>query len=259
VGVPIAIALVWLGGVYIKLGIAVIALIGMYEFYRAVSGGIKSIHWVGFLGCALYVAFAGVAGVPYTLFGSCALLAILALLLLTRSNVTINDCALTVFGFLYVCFLFTNVYHVRQMQPYGLYFSWLVFVTSWITDTGAYAFGRMFGKHKLIPKLSPNKTVEGAIGGVASSAFVCACYGYVVARFFSYNVPPFEALARFAVVGVVGSVAAQVGDLVASSIKRKTGIKDFGTVMFGHGGVLDRFDSVLFTAPVVYFLAKFWL
>jgi phosphatidate cytidylyltransferase len=127
---------------------------------------------------------------------------------------------------------------------------WLIFVSSWVSDTFAYLTGVTLGKHKMTPKLSPKKSVEGAVGGVASSVLVGALYGYIVSAHMTQMVlsPVFV----FAAAGGIGALLSIVGDLAASAIKRNFEVKDYGSIIPGHGGILDRFDSVIFTAPVVY-------
>ena len=123
----------------------------------------------------------------------------------------------------------------------------LIFICAWLTDTGAYFSGRAFGKHKLIPNVSPKKTVEGFFGGIAVSAVSCVIYTYFLDKlgFASYSV------VLIAGAGIICSAASQLGDLVASAIKRDEGIKDFGKIFPGHGGFMDRFDSVIYIAPIM--------
>ena len=126
-------------------------------------------------------------------------------------------------------------------------------VAAWIADTAAYFVGRAFGKHKLCPLISPHKTVEGAIGGVffAVLFFVLFCFGYSKLRsgvHISYLAATID--------GAVCAVMGIVGDLMASVVKRQRGIKDFGHIMPGHGGVMDRFDSFLFVAPTLYLILQ---
>ena len=129
---------------------------------------------------------------------------------------------------------------------------WLIFISSWICDTCAYLAGMAFGKHKLAPVLSPKKSVEGAIGGVVGSAAVGALFGWLFLDklFVGQNM-----VWVIALICGVGAVISQVGDLAASGIKRNHEIKDYGKLIPGHGGIMDRVDSVLFTAPIIYYLA----
>ena len=155
----------------------------------------------------------------------------------------------TFFGFFYVVVMLSFVYLIR-MLPGGVFFVWLIFICSWGSDTSAYCVGLTIGKHKLAPVLSPKKSVEGAIGGVVGSALLSVLYAVAINGFAGAHVN----VLHFGIVGAVGSGVAQIGDLAASAIKRSHGIKDFGKLIPGHGGVLDRFDSVIFTAPIIYLL-----
>jgi phosphatidate cytidylyltransferase len=121
-----------------------------------------------------------------------------------------------------------------------------VFIISWFCDTFAYYAGRFFGKRKLCPEVSPKKTVEGSIGGVL---------GGTVGVILWWIITPVKGISWYEpiILGMVGTAVSQIGDLVASSIKRHVGIKDYGKIMPGHGGILDRFDSILYTAPLVYY------
>ena len=142
---------------------------------------------------------------------------------------------------------FSSIVLLRDYQ-YGQYIYLLVFICPWMTDIFAYFTGYFFGKHKLIPDVSPKKTVEGAIGGIIFCTLSLILYGFVLTRFVGSIKANYLA---FVCVGVVLSVVSQCGDLVFSLIKRKYGIKDYGKLMPGHGGVLDRFDSVIASAPFV--------
>jgi phosphatidate cytidylyltransferase len=175
----------------------------------------------------------------------------LAMLVFLHTSVNINDAAVTVFGFLYVGLLLGCLYTIRSKS---IVLAWIPFICAFGSDTCAYFAGTALGKHKLTPVLSPHKSVEGAIGGVVGAAVLCAVYCFAASRF---NYISSEYIPMFALMGAVGSCFAQIGDLAASSIKRYTGIKDYGKIMPGHGGVLDRFDSVLFTMPLVYIFMYF--
>ena len=132
-------------------------------------------------------------------------------------------------------------------MEYGKYLVWLVFIASWLCDTTAYYVGRMFGKTKLCPEVSPKKTVEGSIGGLLGSAISCGVFGFIIA---SYGVN--ISLIHYVIIGLICGVFCQFGDLVASSIKRYAGVKDYSNLIPGHGGILDRFDSILFSSVVVF-------
>lgn len=154
------------------------------------------------------------------------------------------------FGLIYVSLTLSFIYYIREL-PNGFFIMWLVFLSSWVCDTCAYLVGMLLGKHKLTPKLSPKKSVEGAIGGVVGSCIAGALFGWACTAFTEYT---YEIIPIFAVICCVGAVVSQCGDLTASAIKRNNDIKDYGKIIPGHGGILDRFDSVIFTSPMVFFL-----
>lgn len=147
-----------------------------------------------------------------------------------------------------------SFYALVQMD--GVIYAILAAIAAWITDMSAFFVGKTLGKKKLAPRISPNKTVEGAIGGLiaAGIVFPATCYGY----WLSFLPNAEFSLLRAFFIGCICSVAAMIGDLFASMIKRQAGIKDFGNIMPGHGGIMDRFDSLLFVAPVLYFLNRFF-
>ncbi|MCL2050732.1 MAG: phosphatidate cytidylyltransferase [Lachnospiraceae bacterium] len=155
------------------------------------------------------------------------------------------------FCVLYAPVMLFCIYLTRSLEN-GIFFVGLIFISSWICDSCAYCIGMLFGRNKLAPKLSPKKSVEGAIGGILGAMGAGALYGaFIVNRL----VPELSVTLSFAAICGIGAVIAQIGDLAASAIKRNYDIKDFGKLIPGHGGIMDRFDSVIFTAPVIYFLA----
>ena len=154
------------------------------------------------------------------------------------------------FSFIYAPVMLSFIYLTRSLDL-GNYIVWMIFISAWGCDTCAYCVGMLIGKHKLAPVLSPKKSIEGAIGGVVGAALLGAVYGYFVVE---KMMPDKNVTLVFAVIGGIGAVISQVGDLAASGIKRDNEIKDYGKLIPGHGGVMDRFDSVIFTAPIIYFL-----
>ncbi len=161
-----------------------------------------------------------------------------------------REIMMSFFNVIYAPLMLTFIYMTREL-PHGVYAVWMIFISSWICDTCAYCVGMLIGKHKMTPRLSPKKSVEGAIGGVVGSAVV----GGLFAHFLMEPVTGDPNTTwMFVVIASVGALISQVGDLSASAIKRNMEIKDYGRLIPGHGGVMDRFDSVVFTAPIVYFL-----
>ena len=150
----------------------------------------------------------------------------------------------------YILFGFMSIALLRRHGEMGAYLYGLIFVGAWMTDTGAYFVGVLFGKHKLIPEVSPKKTVEGAFGGILGCILGFVLYGFIMQLTADLTVN----YIALTVLAVVIAIVSQIGDLIASYVKRESGIKDFGFIFPGHGGVLDRFDSIIAVAPAIYFI-----
>ena len=159
------------------------------------------------------------------------------------------------FSVIYAPVMFSFIYLIRNREN-GFWLVWFVFIASWVSDTCAYCVGMLFGKHKLAPVLSPKKSIEGAVGGIVGSALAGILYGLLLV---SVSDITYSGLWICALIGAVGSVFSQIGDLAASGIKRHYNIKDYGKLIPGHGGIMDRFDSVIVTAPLIYFLVTLFL
>lgn len=162
-----------------------------------------------------------------------------------------RDVMAACFSFLYGPVMLSFLYLTRTGLVAGKYLVWFVFLCSWGSDTCAYAVGVLFGKHKMTPKLSPKKSVEGAIGGIVGAALLFALYVYLIEQRFGlaqFGISTVEAM----ILGAVGALVSMVGDLAASAIKRDYGIKDYGRLIPGHGGIMDRFDSVIIAAPLIF-------
>ncbi|MCI5623289.1 MULTISPECIES: phosphatidate cytidylyltransferase [Anaerostipes] len=154
------------------------------------------------------------------------------------------------FGFVYVGVMLSYIYQLRVLQNGGE-FVVLLFLAAWGNDTLAYCTGMLIGKHKMSPVLSPKKSVEGLIGGIVGAAVLGAVYGIYLKSTIRFS---FNPVTMFALICAIGAVISVIGDLAASAIKRDAGIKDYGTLIPGHGGILDRFDSIILIAPVIYYL-----
>lgn len=160
-----------------------------------------------------------------------------------------------VFNFLYAPVMLSFIYLTREQEA-GKYIVWLILISSWGCDTCAYVVGMLIGKKKIFPVLSPKKSLEGCIGGVVGAGLIAALYAiFVVENVF----PDKRVTIVITVICMVGAVMSQVGDLAASAIKRNHEIKDYGKLIPGHGGIMDRFDSVIVTAPMIYFLTVLFL
>ena len=247
-----------IGGPLLALELFAISLVGLFEFNRAVKvrtkeKGMNPLEVVTFLGTiAFYITgYYAVNLERYLLLVIVVVFVLLmAVYVFTFPKYEAGQIMNAFFGFAYVPVMLSFVYFTRNLE-YGIYLVWLIFISSWICDTCAYCSGMLLGKHKLAPVLSPKKSIEGSIGGVLGSAIVAALFAYFLVE---RMIPNQTITWIFAIVCAVGAAVSQVGDLAASAIKRNHGIKDYGKLIPGHGGVLDRYDSVIFTAPMIYFL-----
>lgn len=250
------------GTIVFPLAFAVLSMFGTYEMIRCIGAHKKYGYSIPL--CVLAVVapiycYYSAALSTENAFSSILVVqfVIMALLLLCsvvrRGKDAIPDLATLYMMTSYVIISFASIVLLRA-EHNGNYLYLLVFVGSWVSDTGAWFFGRLFGKHKLIPEVSPKKTVEGAIGGALSAGAAFALYGFLVHRMEETLSPNYLILI---LAGVICAVVSQFGDLIASLVKRHYGIKDYGNVFPGHGGVMDRFDSVLLVSPVLYLLITY--
>ena len=249
IGIPFLLYIIISGGWVLKVSIIVISLIGVHEIYNAFSKDYNPIRVVGYVGALLISSALFYEEFPLRLVIGLLIPIILVGVVKAYPDHTVIDASLTLFGALYLGLLFPFISLVREM-PTGGFFVWLIFISAWGTDTFAYFTGYFLGKNKLAPVLSPKKTIEGAVGGVVGAALLALVYTWGYGRY--YNGDVMQYLLIIPIITALTSVVAQLGDLSASAIKRFFDVKDFGYILPGHGGILDRFDSVLFTAPFVY-------
>ena len=182
------------------------------------------------------------------------------ILLRCHDTVRMEQIGLVFFISVFFPFALTSLIYIRDQFGgfLGFYYTLLIFACAWGADAGAYFIGRLFGKRKLAPAISPNKTVEGLIGGMAACLLIMALVTWAYGGYADYLGIAFHP--RWLVMlltGLVGSLLSVFGDLSASIIKRQSAIKDFGSIMPGHGGVVDRFDSIFFVAPFFYLVLQF--
>jgi phosphatidate cytidylyltransferase len=260
--IPIAVGAVYVGGWLLGVVLAVFAVLGALELFRmAEQRGVAPFAAVGAAASAAFVLLATAKATHIAVWtSSWSVLILLALSSLVGAiwlrGVEGNPLLVvsaTVFGAVYVGGLLAFGILLRHLP--GVESAWhgtaLVFapvLLTWSSDTSAYFAGRTWGRRKLIPKVSPGKTVEGAIGAVVGTVLVAALYSWVLGQFGTYRLDLGSAI----VFGFVVSIAAQIGDLAESLLKRDAKLKDSGALFPGHGGVLDRFDSLLFTLPLAY-------
>lgn len=255
-------------GGYVLFGVLfAITLIGLFELYRVVGVQKSAAGIVGYLAAAAlyfsvmeYTQELGiitgcnlVGGTLPVIIGVLTVL-LLAVYVLAFPKFNSEQITMVFFGFFYVALTISYIYRLR-ISDAGAYSVWLIFISSWGADTMAYLTGILIGKHKIAPVLSPKKTVEGCIGGVVGATLIGLIYSLIFKDDLSkvYDNP----VLLFTIVSAVASVVSMIGDMAASAIKRNKDIKDYGSLIPGHGGILDRFDSVIFVAPIIYFLLKF--
>ena len=251
--VIIALITVIMGGPILAALLMVVSVIGMTEIYKIRAIHYSLLGYIGYIGVILYYICIYMGMTEYMVMLILAMLvAFMAAYVFTFPKYKSEQVMLAFFGVVYVAVMLSHVFLTR-MLPLGIFTVWLVFISSWGCDTCAYCVGVLFGKHKMAPVLSPKKSIEGAIGGLVGAGLLGILYGVCINQFSEATVNPFV----YAMICIVGGMISMVGDLAASGIKRDNGVKDYGKLIPGHGGILDRFDSVIFTAPVIYYLALY--
>lgn len=258
VGVAILIPILWFSDTYLFVcAMSLVSLIGCFELMRCIK-----VHENYFLsvpqyllaiampilirlgqGSSVYFKAIIFAHVVYLLY-------LFAVAVFSHGKTKVSEIAMTFALCLYINIGFSSIILLRDYESAGVYLFLLTFVGAWMTDIFAYFCGLAFGKHKLIPDVSPKKTIEGSIGGIIFCAIGYMVYGIVVSRVFSVEMN----IIALGIFGLIISVVAQIGDLSASLIKREYDVKDYGALFPGHGGVLDRFDSVIAVSCVLMVL-----
>lgn len=249
--VIIAFATIFLGGDVLFATLLIISLIGMTELYKVVEIEKKLPGMVGYLGAVIYYALLRFGRKDdLMMLVILFLIALMIVYVFSFPAFTSGQIVMAFFGLFYVAVMLSYIYQTRLLTD-GLYLVGLVFLCSWGCDTCAYCVGVLIGKHKMAPKLSPKKSIEGGVGGLLGAALLGALYALAINKWGNASADP----ASYALICFVGGMISMIGDLAASAIKRNNEIKDYGKLIPGHGGILDRFDSVIFTAPVIYYLA----
>lgn len=255
--VVIALFTILQGGYILAAVLLFLSLVGYRELMKACrlsgdQGKFGPLEIVGYAGIVLYYLLMVFTSERIYLFLTMImiLVAFMFLYVLTFPRFHAEQIMCAFFNVMYAPVMLSCIYLVRSL-PYGEYSVWMIFISSWICDTCAYLVGMLIGKHKMVPKLSPKKSIEGAVGGIAGSAVVGALYGYFIVE---PIIVEQSITWVFVLISAIGAVISQIGDLAASAIKRNHEIKDYGKLIPGHGGVMDRFDSVIFTAPMIYLL-----
>ena len=252
----LTIAILYFGGYVTGIAVLLLSIGGIFELLRVyklekTSMGALAYGMTVAYYCLLFLKQPGFLLPLFVLY----ILIVLALYVIQYPKYKDGDAFVTIAAFFYIALMLSFLYQIRLLK-YGGALVVMVYICSWINDTCAYCIGVKFGKHKMSPKLSPKKSVEGLLGGIVGSAIIGGLYGI----FFNAKVYELEnAPLIFAIAGAVGAGFAVIGDLAASAIKRNNEIKDYGTLIPGHGGIMDRFDSIIFTAPIVYYCFTFMI
>ena len=244
------------GSWYFYVVAMVISLICLWEFYRMAGIDRRPVGIAGYVGAVLLWVLLALQLEEYL---PAALIigffAVMGVYVFHFVHTEVTEAVYAFFGLFYVVFLLSFMYRIRMLDD-GVFLLWLILLGSWGCDLSAYCVGIVFGKHKMAPDLSPKKTIEGAVGGVLGAAFLGAMYGALFgSNFVKIDYPVFACAAACAAAGLIS----MIGDLAASAFKRSHGIKDYSKILPGHGGLMDRFDSVIFVAPVVFYVVKFFM
>jgi len=241
----------------LSIAVSIITLMGLSELYGALGYFKKNIPLAvfGYIQSLiiLFFNFASESNITFMHRNLMLMIFIYVIVLfvymvLSHPKTTFSDIGMCFLSTFYITMFLSYLVLIRKGTD-GKFLIWIPLIIAWLSDTMAFTFGKLFGKHKLIPTVSPKKTVEGAVGGLFGGAFFMLVFGLVSSYFFGKPVNYINMI----ILGVIGSVVAQFGDLAASCIKRECNIKDFGNILPGHGGILDRFDSVIVVGPFVYY------
>ena len=244
----VAVILIFGNSTAVNLTISAVAIIAINEYFNSLSKKYKVERWIGNI-LAILLAFINVLPKEMLILMFPIGIALLFFkVIITEMKTNFVDIAITGFGIIYIIG-FIMFIPLIYMSEHGKLLIWYLAISAWGTDTFAYSVGIKFGKHKLTP-ISPKKSIEGSIGGIVGSTLIAIIYTYFINKICNAGISYLEITG----IAVVLSVLSQIGDLAASSIKRYVDIKDFGKIIPGHGGMLDRIDSILFIAPFAYFL-----
>ena len=252
-GAPLMILILALGNVYvIDIAFSIIAAISLHEYFKSFKGKASPIIWIGYVVSAL-IAFIHVIPIEkmIQILGVILPTTILIMfiqVIISNNKTTIKDISITIFGIFYIAVFLMFIPLIRGNEN-GKLLIWYVFFAAWMTDTFAYLIGIKFGKHKF-SQISPKKSIEGCIAGIIGSTMIVLIYTYVCNTYWGLHM----SYVYITIVAIILSIIGQIGDLAASSIKRYVEIKDYSNLIPGHGGMLDRIDSLMFIAPFAYML-----
>lgn len=247
------IAILAIGYDVMLIVLGIISLIGIWEVYRALDLLYKPFAIVGFISNILYYILIRFYDGEYTALYLTFLLACyvavdILIYVLKYPKYSLNEMFSSIFTVLYVGVLLSFLY-ITRVHAWGAYLVWLAIGASWGCDVFAYLGGMLFGKRKAFPQISPKKTIEGCISGIIGAGILSFIYALIVSGIVEDTK---HEIIIFPLVCMLGAVFGMLGDLFASAIKRQVGIKDYSNLLPGHGGIMDRFDSVILVAPVIY-------
>lgn len=253
---PIVALILIFGNKYlVDIVVSAVAAMSLYEYFHSFRNEEKDttpIRWIAYLAaasiCFIHVIPEGYALKLIATIVPVSIMVLFAQSIATNMKYNVKDLAITFFGICYIVIFLMYIPIIREMEN-GRILVWYVFWAAWGTDTFAYTFGRRIGKHKF-SEISPNKSIEGCIAGVIGAVVISLIYTVICNNIWNANIN----YLYIALISVVLSLVGQIGDFAASSIKRFNKIKDFSNLIPGHGGMLDRIDSVIFIAPFAYFL-----
>lgn len=256
-GLPLVVIMLTFGNKYVvDVFLAIIACIAMQEYLNAISKDSKPVRWIGYISC-IFIALIHVApeNLSTNAISNIVLLLIPTILLIlfstiiiTNMRINFKDISYTLFGIIYIITCISFIAKIRGLEK-GRYLVWFAIIAAWGTDTFAYIIGKRFGKHKF-SEVSPKKSIEGCVAGIIGAVVIALIYTYAINSINGFN----YSYIYITIFTIILSIIGQIGDFAASSIKRYVDVKDYSNLIPGHGGMLDRIDSLMFLAPFAYVL-----
>lgn len=258
IGIPFVLLLLLSPLPIVIVAVMIVSVMGLNEYFHAVGlNDKKRLCFLGYVAAVVIPLGGYLKPISVTTLAYLYMLCLFALMLTEHKRVKVKDLALQLFGLVYIPYFLSHIIYIRALAL-GQIYIWMVFLGAFMTDTFAYFVGCGIGKHKLCPEISPKKTIEGAIGGLLGCGLSFLVFGIVVNHYFPQILGTQRcSLGLLFVLGILCGIVSQMGDLVASILKRQYELKDFGKLLPGHGGILDRCDSIILVAPIIFlFLAK---
>lgn len=255
IGIPIVGVILTCGNqIAVNIFTTIVAILAMREYFSAISKNAKPMKFLGYISCFAILFENLIFNMEYKDNVLALMLPIIITvcflkIIISNMKTNFNDAIYTIFGIIYIVVSLIFMTLIRNLEN-GKILIWYFIIASWGTDIFAYLIGKRFGKHKFC-KVSPNKSIEGAIAGIIGSIISAVIYTLIINNF-GFNYSYF----KITYVTALLSILSQLGDLIASCIKRYVDIKDFGNLIPGHGGVLDRIDSLMYIAPFAYVMMK---